>query len=80
MYIGISPKQDLSAPYGVALLPVAVTGMPGSHIPSMLKMTLKDIIQRKGFSKGLFNPPVWFVPVTVTQIMVYGSQDDIRNK
>jgi hypothetical protein len=80
MYIGISPKQDLGAPYGVALLPVAVTGMPGSHIPSMLKMTLKDIIQRKGFSKGLFNPPVWFVPVTVKQIMVYGSQDDIRNK
>ncbi|MGQ9842021.1 MAG: vWA domain-containing protein [Spirochaetota bacterium] len=80
MYIGISPKQDLGAPYGVALLPVAFTGVPGSHIPSMLKMTLKDIIQRKGFSKGLFNPPVWFVPVIVKQIMVNSSQDDIRNK
>lgn len=80
MYIGISPKQDAGAPYGVALLPVAVVGVPGSHIPSMLKMTLNDIIQRKGFAKGLFNPPVWFVPVTVTQIMVYGSKDDIRNK
>lgn len=80
MYIGISPKQDLGAPYGVALLPVAFTGVPGSHIPSMLKMTLKDIIQRKNFSKGLFNPPVWFVPVIVKQIMVNSSQDDIRNK
>lgn len=80
LYIGISPQQDLSAPYGVALLPVAITGLPGSHIPSMLKMTLKDIIAHKGFKKGLFNPPLWFIPVTVKQIMVYGSQDDIRNK
>lgn len=80
MYVGISPKQDLGAPYGVVLLPVAFTGVPGSHIPSMLKMTLKDIIQRKSFSNGLFNPPVWFVPVIIKQIIVNGSQDDIRNK
>lgn len=80
MYIGLSPKQDVTAPYGVGLLPIAVTGVPGSHIPSMLKMTLKDVIEHKGFKKGLFNPPLWFVPVTVKQIMLTGSQDDIRNK
>ncbi len=80
MYIGISPKQDVTAPYGVGLLPVAVTGVPGSHIPSMLKMNLKDIIEHKGFKKGLFHPPLWFVPVTVKQIIVAGSRDDIRNK
>jgi len=80
MYVGISPKQDLGAPYGVGLQPFVVVGVPGSHIPAMLKMTLKDIVQHKGFSRGLFNPPVWFVPVTVKQVMRYGSQDDIRNK
>ncbi|MCX8124850.1 MAG: VWA domain-containing protein [Spirochaetes bacterium] len=80
MYIGISPQQDVNAPYGVGLLPVAVTGVPGSHIPSMLKMTLKDIIEHKGFKKGLFNPPVWFVPAVVKKIIESGSQEDIRNK
>jgi hypothetical protein len=80
MYVGISSKQDTGAPYGVGLLPVAVVGVPGSHIPAMLKLTLKDIIQGKGFSRGLFNPPVWFVPVTVKQVMTYANQQDIRNK
>ncbi len=80
MYVGISPKQDIDAPYGVGLLPVAVVGIPGSHIPKMLKMSLKDILQQKGFTKGLFNPPLWFVPVTVKQILTESRQDDIRNK
>ncbi|MEJ5362201.1 MAG: vWA domain-containing protein [Spirochaetota bacterium] len=80
MYVGISPKQDDGALYGVGLLPVAVVGVPGSHLPSMLKLTLKDIIQGKGFSRGLFNPPLWFVPVTVKQVITYGNQQDIRNK
>ncbi|HOE19418.1 MAG TPA: VWA domain-containing protein [Spirochaetota bacterium] len=79
MYVGISPKQDLGAPYGVGLLPVAVVGLPGSHIPSMLKLTVKDIIQRPQW-KGFFNPPLWFVPVTVKQIIPLSGEEDIRNK
>jgi len=79
MYVGISPKQDLGAPYGVGLLPVAVVGLPGSHIPSMLKLTVKDIIQRPQL-KGFFNPPLWFVPVTVKQIIPLSGEEDIRNK
>jgi hypothetical protein len=77
---GFNIRKSDSEAYGIELIP-ARTDISKDYIPNLASTTLNDIVKNQDFftTKGLGNPPVWFVDIKVENVERTNQKVDVRD-
>ncbi|MDY6932851.1 MAG: VWA domain-containing protein [Spirochaetota bacterium] len=81
--LGVSLQEKPGEPYGITFNPYHfVTNLSGEYIPDLIRINLKEIVQRSDYymSNGLCYPPIWFIKVKAEQIIRNKPVNDIRDQ
>jgi len=79
--LGVSVRKNSNEPYGISLRTESqLLAVSDDYVPDMMRVPLNRLIAKPAdyMHNGLFNPPVWFLPVKVERVKRDRGVRDIR--
>lgn len=79
--LGVSVEEKRDEPFGFRFNPLRYVTISEEYVPNLLKVRLEDICSNYAeyISRGLFDPPIWFVELTADRIK-FKKRTDVRDE